>query len=104
MGIQTVLLSISWGMSNLSNVKSNQIASQWDVKTTSRPELTFLDKEQSIVVSNLGVPWFEVEKFDERNDYVLWEQPITIVLVAMGLSKVLKPQPDDVDYDNWNDI
>lgn len=104
MGIHTVFLSISWEMSNLSNLKSNPIASQWDVKTTSRPQLTFLDKEQSIVVSNLGVPWFEMEKFDERINYVLWEQPITIVFVAMGLSKVLKPQPDDIDYNNWNDI
>lgn len=39
-------------------------------------------------MNKLGIPWFEMEIFDEQNDYVLWKWQITNVLDAMSLGKV----------------
>lgn len=57
-----------------------------------------------MAVSKVGGPKFEVERFDGRTDYLLWERQVKNVIKAMGLGKVLKPKPEDVDGDTWSDI
>lgn len=51
-------------------------------------------------MSKLGVPRFEVKKFNGPNDYILCERQVTSVLVAMSLDRMFKSQPDDVDDDD----
>ncbi|OAE34723.1 hypothetical protein AXG93_700s1050 [Marchantia polymorpha subsp. ruderalis] len=57
-----------------------------------------------MALSKVGGPRFEVERFDGRNDYLLWERQIKNVIKAMDLKKVLKPKPLNVNDEDWNEI
>lgn len=57
-----------------------------------------------MMLSKVGGPRFEVERFDGRTDYLLWKRQVRNVIKAMGLGKVLKPKPLNVDDEDWNDI
>ncbi|OAE32229.1 hypothetical protein AXG93_4525s1100 [Marchantia polymorpha subsp. ruderalis] len=57
-----------------------------------------------MALSKVGGPRFEVERFDGRTDYLLWERQVKNVFKAMGLGKVLKPKPLNVDDKDWNEI
>lgn len=52
----------------------------------------------------LGGPKFEVERFDGRSDYMLWERQVKSVLRAMGLGKIMKDKPSDMTEEDWDDI
>lgn len=82
--VHTDALPISQGMSNLKNLKNNSSASKEKIVNTSHCQLTFQEQKRPLVMSKLGDPRFEVEKFDGRLDYVLWEQQVTNVLGAIG--------------------
>ncbi|OAE31258.1 hypothetical protein AXG93_1962s1150 [Marchantia polymorpha subsp. ruderalis] len=57
-----------------------------------------------MALSKVGGPRFEVERFDGRTDYLLWERQVKNVIKAMGLRKDLKPKPLNVDDEDWNEI
>ena len=59
---------------------------------------------QSMGTFKLGGPKFEIDKFDGRTDYVLWERQMKNVLRAMGLGRILKPMPSGMDQDEWESI
>lgn len=52
------------------------------------------------MVLTLRHPRFEMKKFDGCIDYVLWKLHVTSGLYDMSLYKSLKPQSDNVDYDD----
>ena len=52
----------------------------------------------------LSGPKFEVERFDGRSDYMLWERQVKSVLRAMGLGKIMKDKPSDMTEEDWDDI
>lgn len=57
-----------------------------------------------MALSKVGVLSFEVERFDGCTDYLLWKRQVKNVIKAMGLEKVLKPKPLNVDDEEWNEI
>ncbi|OAE25076.1 hypothetical protein AXG93_1163s1110 [Marchantia polymorpha subsp. ruderalis] len=57
-----------------------------------------------MALSKVGGPRFEVERFDGRTYYLLWEWQVKNVIKAMSLGKVLKPKPLNVDDEYWNEI
>ncbi len=52
----------------------------------------------------IGMPKFEIEKYDGRTDYLLWERQMKSVLTAMGLGKILRPMSIGMDRDKWDGI
>jgi hypothetical protein len=50
----------------------------------------------------LGGPKFDIDKFDGRMDYLLWECQMKVMLMAMGLGPILRPKPMDVSQDEWD--
>ncbi|OAE35438.1 hypothetical protein AXG93_2587s1530 [Marchantia polymorpha subsp. ruderalis] len=57
-----------------------------------------------MTLSKVGGPRFEVEHFDGRTDYFLWERQVKTVIKAMDLENVLKPKTLNVDDKDWNEI
>ena len=50
---------------------------------------------------------FEVEKFDEKSNFLLWKMRVTSLLVKKGTHKPLlgiEKKPSKMDGDEWNDI
>ncbi|CAM6106785.1 unnamed protein product [Calypogeia fissa] len=52
----------------------------------------------------LGGPRFEIDKYDGRANYLLWERQVKGVLRAMGLGKVLRTRPNVIDEEEWDEI
>jgi hypothetical protein len=44
---------------------------------------------------------FEVAKYDGRSDYLLWECQVKGVLKATGLGRLLKPKPNEMTEEDW---
>jgi hypothetical protein len=68
-------------------------------------------EESSIIVGKIIMSYvkvggykFDIEKFDGRSDYVLWERQVKGVLKASGLGKVLRPKPEKINEEDWRDI
>ncbi|OAE34133.1 hypothetical protein AXG93_2891s1580 [Marchantia polymorpha subsp. ruderalis] len=57
-----------------------------------------------MALSKVGGPKFEVERFDSRTDYLIWERQVKNVIKAMGLGKVFKPKHLNIDDEDWNEI
>ncbi|OAE22523.1 hypothetical protein AXG93_2423s1100 [Marchantia polymorpha subsp. ruderalis] len=66
--------------------------------------LEHLQPIKPMALSKVGGPSFEVERFDGRTDYLLWERQVKNVIKPMGLGKILKPKSLNVDDKNWNEI
>ncbi len=75
-----------------------------EVATPSSPEVRVSLERYLMAKIKLGGPKFDVEGYDGRSDYLLWERQVKSVLRAMGLGKILKPKPSGVDTDEWDDI
>lgn len=52
----------------------------------------------------LGGPRFDIDKYDGRTDYLLWERQVKGVLRTMGLGKVLRTRPTTIDEEEWDEI
>ena len=50
---------------------------------------------------------FEVEKFDEKSNFLLWKIRVTSLLMKEGIYKALlgiEKKPSKMEDDKWNDI
>lgn len=57
-----------------------------------------------MALCKIDEPRFEVERFDGRTNYLLWEQQVKNVIKAMSLGKVFKLKPLNVNDEDWNEI